>query len=167
LPDTTLSLRIRSSWPENIAGPQRVQPSQGRPVMRAPDLEPDFAEARARTVTLPTSATSPWLSRQLLAQWCREWSVADTAVDEAMVVVSELVTECMAAGAPMFSLRARLGTDQLELAVGGGAAPGAPDSDEDSGHRMQVVRSLGSSVEVRPSAQGRTIVVAVPLSRAP
>jgi hypothetical protein len=135
--------------------------------MPAPDLEPDFAEARARTVTLPTSAASPWLSRQLLAQWCREWSVDGAAVDEAMVVVSELVTECMAAGAPLFSLGARLGTDQLELAVTGGGASGSSPADEGSGHRMRVVRGLGTSVEVRPSAQGRTIVVAVPLRRAP
>jgi hypothetical protein len=137
--------------------------------MPAPDLEPDFAETRARTVTLPTSAASPWLSRQLLAQWCREWAVDGSVVDEAMVVVSELVTECVAAGAPLVSLRASLGADQLELAVAGTAGAGVPaPADEDSaGHRMNIVRGLGTSVEVRPSAQGRTIVVAVPLCRAP
>ncbi len=137
--------------------------------MRARDLEPDFAETRARTVTLPTSAASPWLSRQLLAQWCREWSVADSVVDEAMVVVSELVTECVAAGAPMVSLRASLGADELELAVEGSATgPVVPEQDADAaGRRMDIVRGIGTSVEVRPSAQGRTIIVAVPLCRAP
>jgi hypothetical protein len=137
--------------------------------MPARELEPDFAEARARTVTLPTSAASPWLSRQLLAQWCREWSVDGSVVDEAMVVISELVTECVAAGAPVVSLRASLGIDQLELAVAGSAAATVPPPFEDdaAGHRMEIVRGLGSSVEVRPGPQGRTIVVAVPLCRAP
>lgn len=137
--------------------------------MPAHDLEPDFAETRARTVTLPTSAASPWLSRQLLAQWCREWSVDGSVVDEAMVVVSELVTECVAAGAPLVSMRASLGSDQLELSVAGTAAPGipAPADEEAAVHRMDIVRGLGSSFEVRPSPQGRTIVVAVPLCRAP
>ena len=133
----------------------------------APDLEPDFAEPRTRTVTLPTSAASPWLSRQLLAQWCREWSVDGAVVDEAMVVVSELVTECVAAGAPVVSMRASLGADQLELAVAGSAVREVPVDDESAEHRMDIVRGLGTSVEVRPSPQGRTIVVSVPLCRAP
>jgi hypothetical protein len=143
--------------------------------MHARDLESDFAGTRARTVTLPTSATSPWLARQLLAQWCREWAVADHVVDEAMVVVSELVTECVAVGAPMVSLTASLGADELELEVAGASGPAralptvvVPHQDDDgAGHRMEIVRGLGTSVEVRPGVEGRTIVVAVPLHRAP
>jgi hypothetical protein len=137
--------------------------------MPAPELEPDFAETRVRTVSLPTTSAAPWLARQLLGQWCREWQVVGAVVDEATVVVSELVTDCVATGAPVAALRASLGPDELELAVSGAVVALAADAGDDEAavHRMEIVRGIGSSVEVRPGAQGRTVVVAVPLSRAP
>jgi hypothetical protein len=137
--------------------------------MPAPESEPDFAETRVRTVSLPTTAAAPWLARQLLGQWCSEWEVAGSVVDEAVVVVSELVTDCVATGAPVAALRASLGPDALELAVSGAAAglPSGAADDEAALRRMEIMRGIGSSVEVRPGAQGRTVVVAVPLVRAP
>jgi hypothetical protein len=139
--------------------------------MSALDLEPDFAETRVRTVTLPVSPAAPWLARQLLAQWCREWELSSTAVDEAMVVMSELVTECVAAGAAAVTVGATVGEDQLEVAVAGPAAPSVsarPGADEDVAvQRMDVVRGLGASVVELPGPDGRTVVVAVPLRQAP
>lgn len=137
--------------------------------MPALEPEPDFAETRVRTVSLPTTSAAPWLARQLLGQWCREWEVAGPVVDEATVVVSELVTDCVATGAPVTALRASLGADELELAVSGAAAtlPSGASDDEAAVRRMEIVRSIGSSVDVRPGAQGRTVVVTVPLRRAP
>ena len=137
--------------------------------MPAPLPDPDFGETRVRTVSLPTTSAAPWLARQLLGQWCREWDVPGSVVDEATVVVSELVTDCVATGAPVAALRASLGPDELELAVSGTAAglPSGAAEDEAAVRRMEIMRGIGSSVEVRPGAQGRTVVVAVPLSRAP
>lgn len=137
--------------------------------MPATEPEPDFAETRVRTVSLPTTSAAPWLARQLLGQWCREWEVDDLVADEATVVVSELVTDCVASGAPFAALRASLGADELELAVSGaaGGLPSGAAEDEAASRRMEIMRGIGSSVEVRPGAQGRTVVVAVPLSRAP
>lgn len=139
--------------------------------MAAPELDPDFTETRARTVTLPGSATSPWLARQLVAQWCREWSL-DAAVDEAMVVVSELVTAAVSAGAATVWVSAALRDDRLEVAVSGPSGPIAkasldPAEDDGAGRGMEVVRGLGTSVEVRSGEYGPTTVVAIPLSRAP
>lgn len=137
--------------------------------MPAPEPEPDFAESRVRTVSLPTTSAAPWLARQLLGQWCREWDVDASVADEVTVVVSELVTDCVATGAPVAALRASLGADELELSVSGSASalPSGAAEDEAALRRMEIMQGIGSSVEVRPGPQGRTVVVAVPLSRAP
>ena len=137
--------------------------------MPAPEPEPDFAETRVRTVSLPTTSAAPWLARQLLGQWCREWDVVGAVVDEATVVVSELITDCVATGATSASVRASLEADELVLSVSGApsSVPSGAGDDEAAVRRMEIVRGIGSSVEVRPGAQGRTVVVAVPLRRAP
>jgi hypothetical protein len=151
--------------------------------MQPPELEPDFAETRVRSVVLPTSPAAPWLARQLLAQWCREWLLSGAVVDEAMVVVSELVTECVAAGAETCTIGASVGSHELEVAVQGPATiltvPTIPTmpirsivaqamgEDDLTVRRMDLVRALGASVEVRQGDGGNTVVVAIPLSRAP
>jgi hypothetical protein len=157
--------------------------------MQPPELEPDFAETRVRSVVLPTSPAAPWLARQLLAQWCREWLLSGAVVDEAMIVVSELVTECVAAGAETCTISASVGSHELEVAVQGPATiptmptmptmPAMPTmptmsivaqavgEDDLTVRRMDLVRALGASVEVLQGDGGNTVVVAIPLSRAP
>jgi hypothetical protein len=142
--------------------------------VQPPELEPDFAETRVRSVLLPTSPAAPWLARQLLAQWCREWQTSGAVVDEAMVVVSELVTVCVAAGAETCTVGASVGADWLEVSVQGPATMSTtsivaqPMGEDDlTVHGMDLVRALGTSVEVRQGDGWHTVVVAIPLSRAP
>lgn len=141
---------------------------------RVGDLGPagvDFIGSRDRTVTLPTSPASPWLVRQLLAQWCREWGVSGSSVDEAMVVVSELVTEFVSAGSRSVTVSVAVADLQLEVAVTGSPCHQPPaqssGSQDQALHRSQVVRGLANAVRVHDGPDGRTVVVDLTVSRAP
>lgn len=134
--------------------------------------KPGFGESRARAVTLTASPAAPWLARQLLTQWCSEWSVAPLAVDDAVLVLSELVTACVSAGSERLSLDAALGDEQLELAVAARAwslSGGSDDPTEDGAarRRMDILRGFATSAAFQVGEDGPTMVVAVPLSRAP
>ena len=62
-------------------------------------LDPDSTGAQVLSVRLSTSSATPWLARQLVGQWCREWQLPESVLDDAVLVVSELVSEHVAAGA--------------------------------------------------------------------
>jgi hypothetical protein len=134
-------------------------------------LDPDSTGTDLLSVRLPSSPAAPWLARQLLAQWCREWHVSAAASDDSVLVMSELVTEFVAAGAESVTIGATVGATDLEVSVAGAATVsiGAQAASEDDilVQGMDVVRALARRVDVRLDDDGRTVVVAVPLRRAP
>ncbi|BEP11910.1 hypothetical protein acdb102_02210 [Acidothermaceae bacterium B102] len=134
-------------------------------------LDPDFTGTDLLSVRLPSSPAAPWLARQLLAQWCREWHLSAAACDDSMVVMSELVTEFVGLGAECVTIGATVHDTDLEVSVAGAvtASIGAQAASEDDVivHRMDLVRGLADRVDVRLDHEGRTVVVAVPLRRAP
>lgn len=134
-------------------------------------LDPDLTGTDLHSVRLPSSPATPWLARQLLAQWCREWHVSAAACDDSMLVMSELVTELVAAGAEYVTIAATVGEADLEVSVTGVPTPsiGAQGVSEDDVvvGGMDVVRGVADRVDVRLDEDGRTVVVAVPLRRAP
>ena len=134
-------------------------------------LDPDFTGTDLLSVRLPGSPAAPWLARQLLAQWCREWHRSSATCDDCMLVVSELVTELVGAGAQFVTIGATVHDTDLEVSVAGAVRPsiGAQSASEDevTVHGMDVVRCLADRVDVRLDHEGRTVVAAVPLHRAP
>ena len=134
-------------------------------------LDPDSTGTQTLSVRLSTSSATPWLARQLVGQWCREWQLSERVLDDAVLVVSELVSELVAAGAASVIVAASPADNALKVSVSGpaGASPGAQAaSPEDISVRStDLVQGVAAWVDERVDEAGRTVVVAIPLSRAP
>ena len=134
-------------------------------------LEPGFVRTGTASVRLSTSPAAPWLARQLLGQWCREWLLPARVVGDAVLVASELVTEIVASGAGWATIGATVADAALEVSVTGPLPSriGAQASGQDdlAVRRADVVDGLAAWIEVRLNDVGRTVVVAIPVRRAP
>ena len=128
---------------------------------------------RTLAVDLTCDLTAPRAARHLLAAVLPQWGVDDPDVlDAASIVVSELVTNVLVHCGDGGSLT--LGAALREQAVTVWVAdrsPGVPaqrtatDDDED-GRGLGIVAQLVSSWHVEPLAQGKRVVVQLPLATA-
>jgi hypothetical protein len=134
-------------------------------------LDPDSTGAEVLSVRLSTSSATPWLARQLVGPWCREWQLPESVLDDAVLVVSELVSELVAAGAGSVVVGASPADTALQVSVSGPAGDGTgqqPDLQDDGRvRRGGIVEGVAAWVDERVDRSERTVVVAIPLSRAP
>lgn len=133
-------------------------------------VEPALAPDRVLSVRLFTSPAAPWLARQLVAQWCREWRLPERVLDDAVLVVSELINDLVATGVGSFTVSAAPAQAALEVSVTGPVSrvvgPQGTSQDDLTVRRVGLVEGLAAWVDVRLDEAGRTVVAAIPLRRA-
>jgi anti-sigma regulatory factor (Ser/Thr protein kinase) len=95
---------------------------------------------------LPFTTRAPAIARQHLRVFARDMPVA--AADDAVVMVSELVTNAVSHGRPEITLRLQLGPDFLTVAVGdrgaGSFAYPVRKLDDTSGRGLTIVDALAT-----------------------
>jgi len=96
----------------------------------------------------PRTPHAPRLARQLVRRALEHWSVPDDAIADALLVVSELVTNAMLHGDSDVAVGLRRGPDRVRVVVSDGSArtpaERALESDSLSGRGLAMVRSIAS-----------------------
>lgn len=114
-----------------------------------------------RQVTLPSDATAPGIAREFLAQACCGSHEAGV-VEEAQLLVSELVTNAVRHGAPPIELQVRCaGGDRLQVRVRD-SHPGVPrpreaDLDAEGGRGLMLVDLVSDAWGHEEDLDGKTI----------
>ncbi len=119
----------------------------------------------SRRVVLPSSVTSVRTARTQLAGFLRESGVADSAIDDAVVILSELVTNAVrhARHGPGATLRVEWSLKQrrlrLQVTDAGRAGRSRPlhDSGAVGGRGLSIVAALADSWTLERAEQGTTV----------
>ncbi len=116
---------------------------------------------------LPWGPTAPSTARHLAAELLGSHAVPAAKCREALLVISELVTNAVQHGQPPLSLRVVMMTDEMriEVADGGPAAPRprTPPVEQAGGRGLDIVSQLSSEWGWRRSASGKTVWCCMPL----
>ncbi len=114
-----------------------------------------------RHVVLPSDATAPRVAREFLAQACCG-SHEGAVVEEAQLLVSELVTNAVRYGAPPIELQVRCaGDNSLQVRVRdsepGSPEPRTPDPDAEGGRGLLLVDLVSDAWGHEFDADGKTV----------
>lgn len=114
-----------------------------------------------RQVTLPSDATAPRLAREFLAQACCGSHEA-AVVEEAQLLVSELVTNAVRHGAPPIELQVRCaGGDRLQIRVRdsdhGQPEPREAEPDAEGGRGLMLVDLVSEDWGHEEDHDGKTV----------
>lgn len=117
-------------------------------------------------VTLPDDATAAVVARRTTKATLLRWRMPQF-VDDATLVVSELVGNGLRHAFPPFLLGLERHRERLRVEVhdGSSALPRSitPDEGSESGRGMQIVRSLTETVDVREiEGDGKVVAVTLP-----
>jgi CheY-like chemotaxis protein/anti-sigma regulatory factor (Ser/Thr protein kinase) len=100
-------------------------------------------------------------SRHFLAEHCRAWRCTEEVVDDALVVVSELVSNAIRHARTPGELRVRISGGVLRIEVFDGAAvmpqPRQPDIAEGSGRGLMLIAALADAWGVDPHPDGKVV----------
>lgn len=119
------------------------------------------------TVDLPPTSLAAAQARHASRCALLEWDLR-AVLDDALLIVGELVGNCVRHGLPPYSLRLRHRARCLEIAVhdDGGGAPVLLDAahDSTSGRGMLIVQALADTVEVvSVPGDGKLVVATLPV----
>ncbi len=133
----------------------------------------------ASVVLLPSSPASVAVARRLLCAELRAAGVADSAIRDAALVISELLSNAILHAYPLPGERLQVawsvsaGSGSLEIAVSDGGSHSQPRAERPSsaapgGRGLSIVESLSQRWGVRHEAMGLTVwaILAAPGKRA-
>jgi anti-sigma regulatory factor (Ser/Thr protein kinase) len=120
---------------------------------------------RRRHLSLAPAPTSPATARAAVGRTLVTWGVDDAAADEALICVSELVTNAIVhAGTSRVEVTVQLEGDRILLLVADGGLEGAAElssADRDpeaaGGRGLLLVEGLSRAWGVETTAQGTTV----------
>ena len=124
----------------------------------------------AQTLRVPWKLSSGRDARHVLVSSLRELDVDETVVDEAEIVISELVGNAVRHARPLpdgkikVSWTVRAGVVEVEVADGGGPTiprPAPRSLMSDKGRGLRIVRGLAHEWGVHEDRGGRTVWVAL------
>jgi serine/threonine-protein kinase RsbW len=131
------------------------------------DEEARSAEAEAqRTVRMPSSAQAVQHIRRALVDDLQDLDVSSDVVDEAEIVISELMGNAIRHARPLLDGMVRVrwkvksGVVEVEVSDGGGPSaprPAPPALWSTSGRGLRIVRSLAHEWGVTEDKHGRTV----------
>ncbi|HVB27214.1 MAG TPA: ATP-binding protein [Mycobacteriales bacterium] len=134
--------------------------------VRAPALGPQFALPPDRVVSvahveLPVSRASPGIARRAVSDVLGAWSA--TAVDTALLLVSELVTNAVQHGGSDVTLDVQpMAPDRVRIGVSDGLPGAVPvvrwqDDNAEGGRGMLVVACLADAWGIDVSADRKSV----------
>jgi anti-sigma regulatory factor (Ser/Thr protein kinase) len=124
----------------------------------------------ARTLRVPWAMSSAVLARRRVVSELRALDVAATVVDEAEIVISELVTNAVRHAKPLSDGTIRVtwavrdGVVEVAVTDGGGATtprPAPPSMWSTNGRGLRIVRSLAHEWGVHEESTGCTVWVSL------
>lgn len=131
-------------------------------------LERAALDAPTLSWSLPCELASASEARRLVASTLRDWS-RPSAIDDACLVVSELVTNAVIHAGTECTLTLRLGADDVLIEVGdtghGTPEPQLLRPSVPGGHGLRVVSALSTAWGIVPSDLGKSVWVRLPLPR--
>ena len=136
-------------------------------VARVPDAAP---QSTATMRDIPAEPRAVGQARRFAAETFERWGVSAEAAGDAVLLVSELVTNAVLHGREPIVLRVRQASDAVVIEVFDGATflPRRlrPTPDDEHGRGLQLVASLADRWGTRPLRDGKAVWCVVSLSRA-
>ncbi|MER5584651.1 ATP-binding protein [Streptomyces asoensis] len=121
-------------------------------------------------VTLPHTRRAPSTARRISERWLKATAPVDR-LNEAVLIVSELVTNAVRHTSDSCTLTLTVGDGRLDIAVADHSEE-LPDlfrcsGDERGGFGMGIIRELGGRIRSVPAIGGKTVHVLLELQSAP
>jgi hypothetical protein len=110
-------------------------------------------------VRLPHGASAPAVARRVAAPWLRGAGIPEAAAGNALLVISDLVTDAVLKGAPNIEVRAEVEGEALFIRVTSPPPLGAPVETSEGGVGLGMVGACCDVVDVRDDASGFRHVV--------
>lgn len=121
-----------------------------------PELTADAAELQ-----LPALESSVCVGRKFTAGVLADWAIGGEAAENAVLIVSELLTNALVHGDPPISLRLHRATDELTIDVDDGSSlmPQRlkPAPEDPHGRGVAIVAQLSRRWAARPHGRGKTV----------
>ncbi|MBN0042578.1 ATP-binding protein [Streptomyces actuosus] len=130
------------------------------------------AHTTSHRVALARSRHAPEVARKITARWLADCHAPLGTAFDAMLIVSELVTNTLRHTSGPCTLMLTARGSELDIAVADTSAE-APRArtltcaDERGGFGLSLLDELGARVTVAPSPQGKTVHAALDLGREP
>jgi anti-sigma regulatory factor (Ser/Thr protein kinase) len=130
------------------------------------------AESAPHTAVLevPPEPSALRTARAFTDSTLRGWSLAGEVVDDAALILSELLTNAIVHGAPPIRIRLRRTRGELAIEVDDGASAMPrklrTTPEDEHGRGLSIVAHLGSRWAARPCGHGKTVWSTLPLETA-
>jgi signal transduction histidine kinase/DNA-binding response OmpR family regulator len=127
----------------------------------------DRSVERVAVLDLLAKPSSVKQGRVFTTTTLREWSLADAVIEDATLMVSEMLTNAVVHGRPPVRLRLRKTSDELTIEVddGSSAMPRRLRAGPDDlhGRGLAIVAELGARWAARPDGYGKTVWSTIPI----
>lgn len=133
---------------------------------RVPDVTVAYPEAR---MAVPVDRAAVSAARRFACSTLEAWNVSGDTMDDAVLAISELVTNAMLHGRPPIELRLRCTAAELVVEVSDGypAPPRRlrPTLDDEHGRGLMLVAAVAERWGTRPGADAKWVWCTFPLDR--
>jgi anti-sigma regulatory factor (Ser/Thr protein kinase) len=124
-------------------------------------IDPRASEEESFAVAVPSDVAAIAAVRDDVARVLLGWGASDIAIDDVVLIVSELVTNALLHGRPPVQLRLRNSQVHLVLEVQDGATylprRMRPTSDDEHGRGLQLAALLARRWGTRPTRDGKVV----------
>jgi anti-sigma regulatory factor (Ser/Thr protein kinase) len=112
-------------------------------------------------IQLPATESSVRIARKFTEGVLAEWAIGGEPADDAVLIVSELLTNAIVHGDPPIGLRLHRATGELTIDVDDGSSVMPrrlrPAPDEPHGRGVAIVAQLSRRWAARPHGRGKTV----------